>query len=406
MLDGLKSLYICYFGLREPLVQTQVLPYLGELAEGGVQVTLLTFEPEAPEGWKEEAAQDGPLTPEGVLWEQLPYHKRPSVPATLYDIFRGAIRVLRIVRGNSVEIVHARAHIPLAIALAARRFTKFSLIFDIRGLMAEEYADAGIWSEGSLPYRMVKRLESAGLKEADMIVVLTESAKRHLCSELGVDPEKVAVIPCCVDTALIDTSEHGTEATGYELVYAGSVTGLYLLEEMVDFFFELKSLRQNAFFRVLTKGDRSLVEEVFRKKGVAPEDFKVESVRPGEVIERMRRARLGISFRKPTFSQIAASPTKIPEYLLAGLPVVTNEGIGDSDEMLLGNRVGVVVRDFSAGSLADAAKQAVELSEMKDVGDRCATVAEREFSLAAVGGPRYREVYAKIAESRKGEARK
>ena len=40
------ALYICYFGLREPLVQTQVLPYLRELARGGVRMSLLTFEPD------------------------------------------------------------------------------------------------------------------------------------------------------------------------------------------------------------------------------------------------------------------------------------------------------------------------------------------------------------------------
>ena len=38
-------LYICYFGLREPLVQTQVLPYLRQLRSEKLQVSLLTFEP-------------------------------------------------------------------------------------------------------------------------------------------------------------------------------------------------------------------------------------------------------------------------------------------------------------------------------------------------------------------------
>ena len=41
-----KTLYICYFGLREPLVQTQVIPYLLELIKDGIGVTLLTFEPD------------------------------------------------------------------------------------------------------------------------------------------------------------------------------------------------------------------------------------------------------------------------------------------------------------------------------------------------------------------------
>ena len=42
---GIRSLYICYFGVREPLVQTQVLPYLRELVdELSLEVHLLTFE--------------------------------------------------------------------------------------------------------------------------------------------------------------------------------------------------------------------------------------------------------------------------------------------------------------------------------------------------------------------------
>ena len=53
----LRALYICYFGLREPLVQTQVLPYLCELAGGGVEMSLLTFEPEATRRWTPASSQ-------------------------------------------------------------------------------------------------------------------------------------------------------------------------------------------------------------------------------------------------------------------------------------------------------------------------------------------------------------
>jgi hypothetical protein len=53
-----KTLYICYFGLREPLVQTQVLPYLRELARGGVGVSLLTFEPDMRRAWDERPTNE------------------------------------------------------------------------------------------------------------------------------------------------------------------------------------------------------------------------------------------------------------------------------------------------------------------------------------------------------------
>ena len=67
-----KTLYICYFGLREPLVQTQVLPYLRELKKfnrfqfvdldesdkskftGELDVSILTFEPDFKTKWTDE----------------------------------------------------------------------------------------------------------------------------------------------------------------------------------------------------------------------------------------------------------------------------------------------------------------------------------------------------------------
>ena len=50
----MRTLYLCYFGLREPLVQTQVLPYLRQLAGQGIGVCLLTFEPGGKDRWPEE----------------------------------------------------------------------------------------------------------------------------------------------------------------------------------------------------------------------------------------------------------------------------------------------------------------------------------------------------------------
>ena len=43
-LEGRRVLFISYNGMLEPLGQTQVLPYLRELAKRGVKFTLLSFE--------------------------------------------------------------------------------------------------------------------------------------------------------------------------------------------------------------------------------------------------------------------------------------------------------------------------------------------------------------------------
>ncbi len=54
----MRTLYLCYFGLREPLVQTQVLPYLRQLSRSGIDVGLLTFEPNRRASWSRSEAGD------------------------------------------------------------------------------------------------------------------------------------------------------------------------------------------------------------------------------------------------------------------------------------------------------------------------------------------------------------
>src|SRR5688572_29997246 len=98
--------------MREPLVQTQVLPYLRQLSNSGVEVSLLTFEPSRRRAWsaREEADWQARLNADGIRWFVLPYHKKPSAFVTPYDILRGAWTVARLVRRYQIDVLHARAH--------------------------------------------------------------------------------------------------------------------------------------------------------------------------------------------------------------------------------------------------------------------------------------------------------
>jgi glycosyltransferase involved in cell wall biosynthesis len=398
---ALSTLYLCYFGLREPLVQTQVLPYLRRLAAAGTRVSLLTFEPELKSSWTREQLEEerAKLAADGIRWHYLAYHKRPSVPATAFDILAGALYAARLARRERIQVLHARSHVPVAMALLARRFVRCLTVFDVRGLLAEEYEDAGLWRAGSLPFRAIKRLERAGLRRADRVVVLTRRMREWLSEQGLAEAEKVEVIPCCVDFSRYEAAGDEEKSERFEVVYAGSVVGLYLLEEMARFFLAVRAQRPGAFFRVLTTSPAGETAERLRRAGLSDEDFAVGRARADEVPRLLARARLGVSFRKATFSQIAASPTKIPEYLAAGLPVVGNRGIGDTDELVERARVGVLVGDFGEASLARAAEEAVRLAEDPSVAARCVETAREFFDLESVGGRRYVNVYRRLEES-------
>lgn len=400
----MKTLYLCYFGLREPLVETQVLPYLREVAGAGIQVKLLTFEP-TPMTREEIAAGKEKLRAEGIEWVSLTYHKRPSALATAYDIFRGALFAAKLVRRKQVDVLHARAHVPMAMALLARRFgARCRLIFDIRGLMAEEYADAGIWKEDSSIFRLVKRVELRGIQKADQVIVLTRKFRDFLVTK-GLKPaEQIQVVPCCFDFARLESADGETlerpaeRSDRTEMIYAGSVTGLYLLEEMGRFFLELKKRRPGAHFRILTTSSAPAAAARLERAGLQPEDFSIAAVPPSEVPRYLRQADLGISFRKAAFSQIAASPTKIPEYLAAGLPVICNSGIGDTDNLLTSERVGVILSEFNSEAYIQALDQIDRLLGEPSMRARCQRTAHNTFDIESVGRNGYRDVYRRLAE--------
>jgi glycosyltransferase involved in cell wall biosynthesis len=392
-----RTLYICYFGIREPLVQTQVLPYLREIGKSGVAVSLLTFEPRRWTG-DEIGAERKLMADTGIDWHSLNYHKRFSIAATSYDIANGIGFIIRFARAHGVNVLHARSHIPLAMAFAANKFLGLPVIFDLRGLMADEYMDSGVWKEGSLPFRVVKRLERYGLKRATWVVVLTEKMRAYLLDKKIRSAETISVIPCAVDFSRMGRGEVSKQ-NRFELVYAGSVTGLYMLKEMGEFFKTLHNARPDAFFRILTAGDPEFVRTIFASLSIDENDYAAARVAPENVLDIIKGAHLAISFRKPTFSQIAASPTKIPEYLACGVPVVVNDGVGDTTEIIESDKVGVVINEFSVEAYRRAIGELATMMVDQGLPARCIESAVRRFDLEKVGGERYRALYRKILQA-------
>jgi glycosyltransferase involved in cell wall biosynthesis len=410
----MRTLYLCYFGLREPLVQTQVLPYLREIGRSGADVSLLTFEPAMRRSWTREGldqARDR-LRADGIRWFALPYHKSPSMPATLYDMANGARLVVRLVRRHAIDTLHARSHVACIMGAMAKRLTGARLIFDIRGLMAEEYVDAGTWPEGGYLYHLAKAAERRLLKVSDGFVVLTERAREVLFPGAeDTDPRgrPIEVIPCCVDFRRFRSAGEGARdrlraelgVTGRRVVvYVGALSGWYMTEEMADFLDEARRQDASTFALVLTQSPPEWVTGPLLRRGLSAGDYLVRTVSPETVPSYLRAADVALSFIKPCYSKLSSSPTKVAEYLAAGLPVVSSSGIGDMDAVLEGDRVGVLVRRFDREAYRQALQAVEGLRQEDGFADRCLASARDRFDLEQVGGVRYRRLYQRVREGR------
>ncbi|MGI8873779.1 MAG: glycosyltransferase [Egibacteraceae bacterium] len=403
MQPTLRSLYICYLSLEDPLVHTQVVAYLAGLARGGHKIHLLTFDPELSRRRRRDLRND--LDRRGIAWHSLRYHKRPSLPATIYDALAGATMAMRIVRAHGLDAIHARNHVPAAMALIVRRLTGCGLIFDIRGLMAEEYVDAGRWRRGGIPYRITDAIQKAAIRRADAVVMLTERARRELFGPNP--PARTQVIPCCADVDRLREGSAEEEGIRKQLsledrpvmAYVGKLSGRYMTREMVAFFAAARELQPSLVLLVLTQESPEIVLEELTRTGISKNDYRVTRAEPQNIGLYLSTATFALYFYRPTFSEIAASPTKVGEYLGAGLPIVSGPGVGDTDELLRENDVGVVVEDFSPHGYEAAARQIAGLASDPACRQRCRTVAQENLSLERVGVPRYDEVYRGVAEA-------
>lgn len=406
MTDSVRALYVCYFGIREPLVHTQVLPYLRELADGGVHISLLTFEPELTRHWNAGsiAGWKDRLQRQGIHWHLMAYHRRPTLPATLYDIAAGTWRAAAIARREQIGIFHGRSHVGATIAVLAARLRGGRAIFDMRGFFAEEYVESGHWRAGGYLPALVKRAERWLCRSADGFVMLTERARETLFDQVSLRARPIEVIPCCVDLSRFTASSLDRDRVRRELgisdrlvcVYAGSIGGTYVAAETAAFLQAARDADPRVFALVLTTSGPASIAGELERAGLSTGDYRLLTSSPDDVPRYLAAADVGLALARPGFARRATSPTKVAEYLAAGVPVIATAGIGDLDRLEPAG-VGVLLPRFDRPAFDDAFAAMQALRRDPDLSARCRREAHVHYDLRTVGAPRYRRLYTALS---------
>lgn len=397
------ALYISHDGLMDPLGQSQIVQYLKKLTKKGIYFNLLTFDkPRNLEKTDKVERLEEDLAAQGIKWTYLKYHRRPKVLSTACDLLRGVLVGAGIVKLNNISIVHARGYPPALIALILKKLFKLKFIFDVRGLWPDEKADAGAWSRKGLLYKITKHLEKIFFLNADAVIVLTKKAKDILEAfpYYKYNPIKINVIPTCVDLDRFRIFEMSNKLPNelenkFVIVYVGSLGTWYMLDEMIDFFKVANRINSDTFFLILTPY-KNFVKKRMHKKGINKMDFNVDFVAYEEIPKWISVADAAIFFIRPSYSKKSSCPTKFAESLACGLPIITNSDIGDTEEIIKREKVGVIVESFNENSYRKAMSELLTLlQEGPKLRERCRTTAIKYFSLQD-GANRYLQIYRDI----------
>ena len=403
-----RVLYISYDGLTDPLGQSQVLPYLSQLSRLNYEITVLSVEKE-DNFFKSKDEIKKICSDSSIKWECITYTKTPPVLSTMKDVSKLKKKARALYKSHTFNIVHCRSYVAALVGLFLKKRFGVKMIFDMRGFWADERVDGGLWNL-KVPifkwvYNFFKRKEKMYLLKADATISLTYNGKNEICSwsYYSRDPDDITVIPCCADLSHFDfrksynldktKSDLGIPVDNVVICYLGSIGTWYMMEEMLDYF-KLHLVKfPNSTFLWITKDDPKQILKEATERDIV-DYIKILPTERTELPNILSIVDASIFFIKPLFSKKASSPTKMAELLGMGIPLICNSNVGDTDEIVKKEKVGVVVDMFNIQAYDQAINSFNGL--MKTPKEKLRDVAQKYFSLEG-GVEKYEEVYKKLS---------
>jgi glycosyltransferase involved in cell wall biosynthesis len=364
LIQKTNILYLSYDGMTDPLGQSQVLPYLRELSKQGYAFHLISFE--KPDRFAQYRDQIQKICDEaGITWHPLSYTKRPPVVSTVFDVSKMRIKAMSLHKKHSFKLVHCRSYLAALVGLRMKRTLGIPFLFDMRGFWADERVDGKIWNLRNRVFRTVyryfKRKEKDFLSEADHIISLTHNGKEEITTNIcpQVSSEKITVIPCCADLNLFNpakvTSDQlilpreklGIRSEDKLLGYVGSIGTWYMLNEMLALFKSLKQQDHSWRFLFVTGDDPSYIFDRATSQGIDVKDILIDRCLHSEVPAYISLFDLSVFFILPAYSKKASSPTKQGELMAMGIPLICNDGVGDTALVVNTYKNGVVLQNLN-----------------------------------------------------------
>lgn len=372
-----KILFISYDGLTDPLGQSQIIPYLAGLTRYNYEFTILSCD--KPLLFKKNKEYvEKLIAPYPIKWVSVPYHKDPPVFSSMFDLYLLKKRAKELHFKENFDMVHTRPGVPTLVAVWLKKKYGIKFLNDVRGFWADERVDGGMWNLKNPVfnkiYKFFKQHEYDCIERSDYTTCLTYRAKEemHTWKNLSGQPIPIEVIPCSVDMDLfnpanIDKTLREQLRTGLKIndddfivSYLGSIGGWYLTDEMMQFCKILLDKIPKTKFLFISPHRHEIIIEAAKKYNIGADRIIVKKGARHEVPVLLSFSNYTLFFIKPCYSKLSSSPTKHGEIMAMGIPVITNAGVGDVEEITTKYNAGIVLKDLNSTAYEQAARVIAE----------------------------------------------
>lgn len=225
------------------------------------------------------------------------------------------------------------------------RLRRVPFVLEIRDLWPDVLIDMGGIRESAPVIRALRVLEHFLYRRAARIVVLTEGVARRL-TELGIDEERLLVVPNGADPADFDVPESRDQLRAqldfedFVVVYAGAHGPANGLGLVLDAAAALQATASHISFVLVGDGiDKVALVDRATREGLRNVRF-LDPIAKSKMPGLLQAADGGLHvLADVALFRYGVSPNKLYDYLAAGLPTLTNTPGEVSD----------IVRDADAG---------------------------------------------------------
>lgn len=242
------------------------------------------------------------------------------------------------------------------------RFKKVRIIYDMRGAAAEEYINSnGYVDADTIPdpailnrYKAILHKQKKMISLSDRVLCVSDKL-RHYAAGLNTPKnlDEFITIPGAADESVFFFNpelRHKVRAryhieNSLVLIYSGKLDRPW---HKSDFVFSLVSsllhINSRIFFFCFTP-DIGRAEILIKKYQINEDNFLLKYEENENLNSYYNGADLGLMIRDDIPTNNVASPTKLPEYLLSGLPVIISKNLGDYTEFVEKNELGFIVEN-------------------------------------------------------------
>ena len=398
----MNVLYLTYDGLLDPLGDSQILPYIEGVRSEAKNFFIISFEKKTKKATEIEAKKIY-LLKKNIIWIQLSFSQSSYIFFKVFDMLKLYFTIFKVLIFNNIDLIHARGHPTASLALFFKQIFGFKLLFDFRGLWADEKVTKGGWDLSKrthlLQYQYYKNREKKLFINSEMIVVLTKKVALEIESILPSVSQKITIIPCAADynhfipmkSKIDDSAVLDSSSKNIIFGYLGSVGPMYQFQRYLRLIQLARKKDINASGLIIT-GNKDLAETEIKDfyQSEIPKFFKIISAKRSEIPKLINQMSCLVSFYRIKYSVISVSPTKIGETLACGVPIICNSGIGDTNEIIKSLDSGLVITDTSDESLTGAISA---LDKILKINPSLIRNKSKEIFDLDVAAAKYRKIY-------------